>query len=482
MKREFTINIIFLLAINLLVKPFYALIIDTTVQNRVGPETYGIYLALFNFVYIQQIFADLGLQNFNNTNISKNPHILKNILPKVLGTKLFFTLAFGILVLCSSFIIGYGSYVLTLLPWIIGSMACLSFILYARTNISGVGKYMIDSAFSVLDKVLLIGILAYYLWIDNSYNDHFDIMLFVKVQFFSLIITLIAVLTYTHLKIERVRFNFDIQFTAQLIRSSLPYATLVLLMAGYSRIDGIMLERMINDQGLEAGKYASAFRLYDTWNGFTFLFAVLLLPMFSRLLNKNEKIRELEQWSSTLLLTGGIFIFLFVYFYNYQILDLFYNRTIDESYTNSLVLLIAAGLPLSMNYIYGTLLTANGNLRLLNTIALGGFLTNLILNIIAIPRFGASGAALTTLITQLLVFLLQYYSSRRIFELHISILKIIKIIVITVFLYFAFKLGLEYWETEWYYQGLIYGFLYVLLALLLKLIRIEDLRINLKTP
>ncbi len=482
MKKEFTVNIIFLLAINLLVKPFYALVIDTTVQNRVGPEAYGIYLALFNFVYIQQIFADLGLQNFNNTNIAKNPHILKNILPKVLGTKLFFTLSFGLLVLCTSFMIGYGEYVASLLPWIIGSMASLSFILYARTNISGVGKYMVDSVFSVLDKVLLIGILAYYLWIDNTLDSNFSILLFVRAQFLSLFITLILVLIYTHLKIEKVGFNFNVKFTAQLIKSSLPYATLVLLMAGYSRIDGIMLERMIGDGGLEAGKYASAFRLYDTWNGFTFLFAVLLLPMFSRLLNNKTKIMELEQWASTLLLLGGIYIFILVYFYNYQILDLFYTRDIDASYTNSFVLLIAAGLPLSMNYIYGTLLTANGNLKLLNTIALGGFITNLILNIIAIPRYGASGAALTTLITQLFVFLLQYNTSRRIFELDISFVKTIKLIITSAILYFAFYFGMNYWQLDWYYQGLSFGILYILLALLLKLIRIEDLRIDLKTP
>ena len=53
-----------------------------------------------------------------------------------------------------------------------------------------------------------------------------------------------------------------------------------------------------------------------------------------------------------------------------------------------------------MTYIFGTLLTANGNMRLLNLTAAVGIAVNLAVNFVMIPRFHACGAAAASLCTQ----------------------------------------------------------------------------------
>jgi hypothetical protein len=70
----------------------------------------------------------------------------------------------------------------------------------------------------------------------------------------------------------------------------------------------------------------------------------------------------------------------------------------------------------SVSYIFGTLLTANGNLFQLNMMAGSGMVFNLILNAILIPKFMAEGAALSSLITQCITALLQVYLTQRIFK------------------------------------------------------------------
>ena len=70
----------------------------------------------------------------------------------------------------------------------------------------------------------------------------------------------------------------------------------------------------------------------------------------------------------------------------------------------------------SVSYIFGTLLTANGNLFQLNLMAGSGMVFNLILNAILIPKFMAEGAALSSLITQCITALLQVYLAQRIFK------------------------------------------------------------------
>ncbi|NRA49561.1 MAG: oligosaccharide flippase family protein [Phaeodactylibacter sp.] len=87
MKREFLINIIFLLTANLLIKPFYLFGIDRTVQNTVEGDGYGLYFTLFNFTFIFQIVNDFGIQNFNNRNIAQHRHLIDKYFPNILVLK-----------------------------------------------------------------------------------------------------------------------------------------------------------------------------------------------------------------------------------------------------------------------------------------------------------------------------------------------------------------------------------------------------------
>jgi O-antigen/teichoic acid export membrane protein len=75
---------------------------------------------------------------------------------------------------------------------------------------------------------------------------------------------------------------------------------------------------------------------------------------------------------------------------------------------------------MASNLIYGSLLTANGSLKVLNMISLIGFVVNLSLNIILIPKVldgGAVIAAGVAALTQLLVALAQAIYCKRLFDL-----------------------------------------------------------------
>ena len=76
MQNKFIKNIIFLLFLNLLVKPFWILGVDREVQNMLGDKSYGLYLAIFNFSYLFYIILDLGITNFNSRNIAQDNKLL----------------------------------------------------------------------------------------------------------------------------------------------------------------------------------------------------------------------------------------------------------------------------------------------------------------------------------------------------------------------------------------------------------------------
>src|SRR5262249_34856569 len=70
----------------------------------------------------------------------------------------------------------------------------------------------------------------------------------------------------------------------------------------------------------------------------------------------------------------------------------------------------------STTYIFGTLLTANGNLRQLNLMAIFGIIINLVLNLILIPQYKALGSAISSLTTQFVTALAQVFIARNIFN------------------------------------------------------------------
>jgi O-antigen/teichoic acid export membrane protein len=185
------------------------------------------------------------------------------------------------------------------------------------------------------------------------------------------------------------------------LKQSFPYALLILLMTFYYRTDTLMLERMLPDGAFQAGIYAQGFRFFEAFNMIGYLFAGLLLPIFSRQLKHREAVAPLVVLALRLVLGGSLAVAAFVHWNAQPVLELIYAEHTALS-APSFLLLIHCFVGVCVTYVFGTLLTASGDLRLLNCMAAGGALLNVALNLLLIPRMQAEGAAWASLATQLL--------------------------------------------------------------------------------
>jgi len=204
-----------------------------------------------------------------------------------------------------------------------------------------------------------------------------------------------------------------------IIKKSFPFALLVLLMTFYTRIDSVMLERILPDGKLQSGIYASAFRLLDAVNHFSYLFAVLLLPIFSRMIKQGQDVSKLVKLSFTLIITPAIIFLVASFFYSAEIMKALYpvhdgETVIEFAFRQDvsskvLILLMVCFVCTSANYIFGTLLTANGNLRELNIIAILAVILSVVLNLLLIPKYQAVGSAIASLSVHILVMFSQIF-------------------------------------------------------------------------
>lgn len=474
MSRSFISNLFFLIAINLLIKPFYVLAIDVGVQNKVGATAYGLYFSIFNFCYIFQIIADLGIQHYNSKTISQNRSLVSEWIPSILGLKIILSFFFLAFVGFAGFAMGYPKSYYALL-WIIAiNQILLSFTLYLRTNISGLGLYWIDSLYSVIDKIILISILGYLLWFYEQ-KALFTISWLLWAQTFSLGITITFLIFYLYKKLGFFVPKFSFSFSSSLLKKSIPYAISVLLMSIYTRIDGVMLERLLLDQGTQAGIYAAGYRLLDAINMIGYLFAALLLPMLSHAISEKTDILNMVDTSFRIIMVISISASIFCLFYSHDIMSFLY---VDSTpyYGQILKVLMFGFIGIGGMYIFGTLGVADGQIRYLNYIFCLGIIINVVLNWIFIPRYGGLAAAYTTLITQFFVFLSQIWVGYRYSNISIRSVTWLKLGIYSVlFLSIMWTIRNIMISNLWIAFGLSITAA-ILVSLLIKIIRIDQLK------
>jgi len=412
------------------------------VQNQVGAEAYGSYFALFNFALILNIFLDLGTSNFNNRNVSQNQQILGKYFPRIVALRFLLAIGYFLICLASAFLLNYSEAQLWILGLLSFNQFLLSGILFLRSNIAALQLFRTDSLISVLDRLLMIATCGMVLW-GFEKTEPFQIEWFIYLQTFSYTITAIIAAAVVLKKGGPFAMNWNPKMQILILKKSLPFAFLILLMSIYGRVDSVLLERLLPDGKIQTGIYAQAFRLLDACNMIAYLFAVLLLPMFSRMLKLKQDVRPLVRLSAKLILIPTFTLAMVCFYHANELMGLLYEQHISDS-GKILSLLMFSLIPMAGAYIIGTLLTANNSLKQLNFIAVIGVISSFTFNFILIPKFGAFGAGVTCLGTQLLSFSLQLIVAVKLFhfKLNFRILHfILPMVLVALSAYFSAALN-----------------------------------------
>jgi len=478
LKRLFVTNLGLVLFLNLLVKPFWIFGIDRSVQNTVGTSEYGFYFALFNFSLILNILLDLGITNYNNKNIAQNNQLLGKYLSNVIVLKFLLAVLYAVICFAIALIIKYDFRQIKILLFLISNQFLLSLILYLRSNLSGLHLFKTDSFVSILDRLLMIIICSFLLW-GNITSTHFKIEWFVYSQTVAYAITAFITFIIVLRKAGFLKLHFDLSFFIVFLKQSYPFALLILLMAFYNRIDSVMLERLLPDGDAEAGVYAQSYRILDAASMIAFLFAGLLLPIFSKMLKHKEPVLQLVQLSYKLIIIPVIIFVVGAIFYSESLMKLLYHGN-NLVYSAKIFSCIIPGLiAISTTYIYGTLLTANGSLKQLNIMAAFGMLTNIVLNFLLIPHFKAFGSAMSSVTTQAFMAIAQIIIANKIFDFKINYKFLIFVSVFVVVLIgITFLITSTF--TNWFFGFVLIGVTGILIAFIFKLIDLKALILIIK--
>lgn len=472
MKRKFVTNLALLLLLNILIKPFYIFGIDRVVQNTVGEEVYGFYYSLLKFAFLLQIVLDFGIENFTRREIARHHQMLGKYLSNFIALKILLGSFYIILCIVLGFLVGYSYEQFRLLIILLFNQFLAGFILYFRANLGGLHLFKIDSLISVTDRFIMI-VICGFLLLNDALRMNFKIEWFVYSQTFAYLITLALSATIVIMKTDHFSFRFDRIYYLSLLKKSFPYALLILLMSAYMHLDPVLLERIHPEGKIQAGIFAQSSRILEALANYGFLFSIILLPMFSRMIKQRESVIQLVKLSYLLIIVPSIIVTISCAVYRKEIIDVLYAQHLASS-SKVFGILIFSFIFMCTTYIFGTLLTANGNLKMLNIMALVGVGLNFSLNLFLIPKYDAMGSAIANISTQFYAALVQIILSVKIFKLKVNY-KLLSMV-------FAFTLGVfgiakfySFLSIPWYYGFFLVIITGTLLAVVTRLLNIRDL-------
>lgn len=451
-------------------KGVYLFVIERTVQNLLPEGEYGLYFSLLGLGMLLQVVADAGLQLYNSRELAGQRTRLAKYFPYFIGLKLVLgTLFFGLL-LVVGWALGYRGDEINLLLLAGGTQFLASLALYLRSNLSGLGKYALDGWFSILDKSLMIGLIGSLLLFRP---EALTVTLFAAAQFGSWLVTAVLLVVVVRDRLPRKMPKFQRATMTALLRGGAPFALAVFLATAYTRLDAVMIERLLPDGALQVDHYAGGYRLLDAMNMLGWLLAGLLIPMYARGQKKGESPLPLLRFSRPLLVAGALCAAIPLAAYAGPVTESLYTFA-NERTRDVLFFLALTFVAQSLNYAYGSLLSATGYIGRMNRIYAVGILLNLGGNWLVLPTYGAAGAAAVTLLTQSFIALTQAVLAHRWLALPTKI-RWWQTLLLLTFLCTCVR-ALLWLNVPWMIGLMTSVFLGLLLAIFLGLIDIKQLK------
>lgn len=416
--RTFLKNFFWLQALNWLIKPIWILWIERTVQVQLGNEWYGQYFVHFNLGLLFAVLLDAGLNSYISKEVAAHGRFIhfKRILKLRLGLGSLYVFAVALF----SWLQNLDG---LLIFWVIVNQVLASITLFIRSVLQGKHEFFKDSVLSVTDRLVAIVFCSYWLFNASDFFGFEGIIYFLLSQLAGYIAAILLglVLLFPKYDISLKNEVTPIETQKLELKPWLKqvgwFVLMALFMSFFTRFDALLIRSFSPEMNFylsqepgffQAGIYAQGYRLLDAALIFSLLMSTQLLPMFTKKITQNENTNELLWGVFRLVLLVGLSVLLFSITHGKQILFQMYGSKwsgvvgLGAFSYQVYILLMVSFIPMALIHIFGTYVTAEGKLKFLTVSALIALVFNIGLNLIFIPKYGALGAAFSSILTQFL--------------------------------------------------------------------------------
>lgn len=388
-----------------------------------GVSKYGILGFALSFTGILVILNDLGIGTHIVRHISTDydsaGKYLGNAIPlKTLFSLFTFVISLVILILMKSPPITIQ---VTLLLTIDASIRSMNGLFSGTFQAFEEGKYQgINN--TIYNVLLLIFILII------IYSD-FGLLAISLGYVIARIIAIIYIYYALKKHIVKPKLEFDRLFCKKITIASIPFALSSLLYLIYYSIDIVMITGLVGDYA--TGIYNASYKLISVLTVFYSIYVAVIFPVMSKLFKNDKGILKVSFEKSVKYLTMiTIPLAIATMLYSLDIITFIYGHKFDEA-AQPLSILIWTVCFLFLNGAAASLLNASNEEVAVTKVNAIAAVFNIVLNFFMIPYYSYIGAAITTVLSDLLILCLYLYIMSKLGQLPNKrlILDLVKIIV-----------------------------------------------------
>jgi O-antigen/teichoic acid export membrane protein len=274
-----------------------------------------------------------------------------------------------------------------------GSLVLRSYMLTIRGVLQGLERFGWDSVVVAADRAILLTFGAIALVSGTGLRG-------LAIAFVLARATALALAAWlTQAQLGGVGLRFDRAIWRRLQTTALPLGFFLVVLNLYSYVDGVMLGVMRGN--VETGLYAAAYRTYEGMSYLPSIIASVLTPRLSELFVSNRAahrsvaLRGLAGSVGLALLVGGA-----AYVLATPLLTWLFSDQFAPAASPFRILCLGLPLVFAIWVLHAITISVNRETLLVKT-AIVGLAVNVSLNLYVIPRMGAEGAALATVVGEL---------------------------------------------------------------------------------
>lgn len=389
-KNKLLLNLLWLFFDKIL-KIAGGLFISIWVARYLGATDYGILNYSMAFISFFILFSNLGLDQILVRDLVKQEKLTNYLLGTSFYLKLFGSIVTIILVSIVLYFIELENTIKLVIfilsfEFIFQSFNVIALFYQAKI----VSKYVViaqNSAFIISSLIKIFLIL-------NQYSViYFAIANIIYVIFTA--VFLIIIYKKTNNKIEDWIFSKKLAFN--LLKQSWPLAVSVLLITIHLKVDQLMLEDLMSIR--DVGIYSVAVKLSEFWYFIPSIVISTFMPYFTKIRGSSLSLyhTRLTQFYSVMFWMG-VFVGIVFFYFGEDIIMLLFGKEYIGAYF-ALYINIWAGIFVSQSYVR-SIWMINEDLHMYRMIInILAITLNIVANLILIPKYGISGAAIATVMS-----------------------------------------------------------------------------------
>ncbi|EKE20269.1 MAG: putative lipopolysaccharide O-side chain biosynthesis protein [uncultured bacterium] len=391
--RKIAYNVIFN-AVTKILSTILALVGIGFITRYLGKEGFGDYSTVLAFFAFFGSVADLGIYAITAREISRDEADEKKILGNAFALRLTSSAAVFLITPILIFFLPYSYDVK------VGILIAAASFVFSSTYMVLNGVFQKHLAMDkvataeVIGKIIQIGIIIFAVKKDLGFT------IIILSILFAMIFNFVTILLMVN-KYIPIRLQFDFAYWKKFLKESAPLGLSAIVIFVYFKIDTILLS--ILKTNAEVGLYNAAYKVIENVSFFPAMITGLMFPMFSRHIFSDKKhFFHLANQTMKVFVILVVPIVIGTLFLSESIIRLIGGAAFLQS-ANTLRILIFALAFIFFGGLFNNILIASNNQRKMLRMLIACAVFNITANLIFIPTFSYTAAAIISTMTEFLV-------------------------------------------------------------------------------